>query len=146
MTFIDIVIIIVLLGGMAVGFSRGIARSLGSLLAILVAVVVCHTIGRGQSIPTNILIFAVSYVVVLLLSSAIHKLAKMTFLGPIDRLLGAAFVAVEYMVGLSMLMNLWIWLRSMTGEPETSWIGDVWAQKVIALGPWLMGCLSTLSH
>lgn len=146
MTFIDIVIVIVLLGGLAVGFSRGITRSLGSVAAIVVAVLACHTIGSGQSIPTNILIFAVAYVVVMLLSSVIHKMVKMTFLKPLDRLAGAAFVAVEYMTGLSLLMNLWIWLRSMTSTPETAWIDDVWAQKVIALGPWLMGCLSTLSH
>ena len=146
MTFIDIVIVIVLLGGLGVGFSRGITRSLGSVAAVVVAVIACHTLGRGQSVPTNMLIFAVAYIVVLLLSSALHNLIKMTFLKPLDRLLGAAFVAVEYMVGLSLLMNLWIWLRSMTGTPETSWIGDVWAQKVIALGPWLMGCLSTLGH
>ncbi|HJE38572.1 MAG TPA: CvpA family protein [Candidatus Amulumruptor caecigallinarius] len=145
MTFIDTVIVIVVLGGLAVGFSRGITRSLGSLAAIVVAVLACRTIGRGQSIPANILIFAAAYAVVMLLSSAIHKIVKMTFLKPLDRLLGAVFVAAEYIVGLSLLMNLWIWLRSMTSTPETAWTGDVWAQKVIDAGPWLMGCLSTLS-
>ena len=46
MTFIDIVIVIVLLGGLGVGFSRGITRSLGSVAAIVVAVIACHTIGQ----------------------------------------------------------------------------------------------------
>lgn len=146
MSFIDIVIIIVMLGGLAVGFSKGITRSLSSIAALIVAVLACRTIGSGQSVQTNILIFAIAYAVVMVLGSALHRLIKMTFLKPLDRLLGAVYVAGEYMVGLSLIMNLWIWLRSMTGTPETAWIGDVWAQKVIDLGPWLMGCLSTLSH
>ena len=117
MTFIDTVIVIVVLGGLAVGFSRGITRSLGSLAAIVVAVLACRTIGRGQSIPANILIFAAAYAVVMLLSSAIHKIVKMTFLTPLDRLLGDVFVAAELVVGLKLPGNRWTGLASIDATP-----------------------------
>lgn len=139
MSSIDIVIIIVILGGLAVGYKRGLTRSLGSVAALIISTIACRIIGANQSLPTNMLIFAVCYAIVLFAASTLHKIVNKAFLGPLDRLGGALFVAIEYVTGLSLIMNLLIWMRSMAGETLYPFGDSRWAQAVLHFMPWLIG-------
>lgn len=145
MSFIDIVIVLMALGGIAVGWKRGIVRCLGGVAGIVLGIVACHLLGKGQSVAVNVLIFAAAYIIVVLCSRGLSKLVHALFLGPFDRLLGAAFVAFEYLVGLSVLLNLYVWARSLAGTPDAALAADSWGQRVLELMPWLTGCLSTLN-
>lgn len=117
MSFIDIVIIIMLLGGLVIGYRKGFMASLGSVAALVVACLACRFLGAGRDIPSNLLIFIVAYVTVRLLANLLRRVIHAIALGPIDRLAGAMFVALEYMVGLSLILNVWLWLRSLAEMP-----------------------------
>lgn len=146
MSFLDIVIIIMLLGGLVIGFRKGLVASLGALGAVLLGCVACHLLGTGRGVPANMLIFVVTYVLVLLLSRAIRSLVHAVALGFIDRLGGALFVAFEYMLGLSVLLNLLLWLRSMVeSEPPGFVTASRWGDSLVALMPWFTGCLKSLT-
>ncbi|MCM1336064.1 MAG: CvpA family protein [Candidatus Amulumruptor caecigallinarius] len=145
MNFLDIVIIIMLLGGLVVGFRKGLVASLGALLAVALACVACHLLGSGRGVPANILIFVVAYVTVLLLSRMLRTVIHAVALGFVDRAAGALFVAFEYMLGLSLLLNLFLWLRSLAdASPPAFMATSRWGDSLVALMPWFTGCLQSL--
>lgn len=146
MNFLDIVIIVMLLGGLVMGYRKGLVASLGAVGAVVVSCVACHLLGAGRSVPANMLIFVVGYVTTFLLARMIRSLVRAVALGFLDRLAGALFVAFEYLLGLSILLNLYLWLRSLVGAAPPGFMASSrWGDDLVALMPWFTGCLQSLT-
>lgn len=121
MNYIDFIIVLVVLVGALYGLIKGVFRQLGSLGGFVAGILVARFFGRSFGsllqqmfdLPTGVsriiaysLLFLVVYLVCLQLMKLIHHLSHQVALGWLDRLGGALFGAVKYLVILSILLNL----------------------------------------
>ncbi len=111
MNFIDITLGILLLWGLIRGFSKGLFVSLASLVALVVGIYIAihfsHVTGAyldqyvdWQKGTMNLVAFAVTFVLVVLLISLagklLTKIADFAALGILNKLLGAAFGVLKF--------------------------------------------------
>lgn len=121
MNYIDFVIVLVVLVGTLYGLIKGIFRQLGSLGGFVAGVLVSRLFGGSFAsllqqmfdLPVGVsrvvaysLLFLLVYLVCLQLMRLIHHFSHQVALGWLDRLGGALFGAVKYLVILSILLNL----------------------------------------
>lgn len=136
----DIVILAISVAGALIGFRRGFLRSLGAIAAVIVAIFVCRSVVSFTSVAANIAVFIVVYLTVRMLASLLRVLSKMMMLGPLDRVCGAAFVAFEYLLGVSMMLNLWVNFRTwLSPEYEPSFTESRIVEPVMKLYPKITG-------
>ena len=123
MSALDILILLMVAGGLLVGFVRGLTTELLNLaawVAGIVAVRLFHSPladrlvdwtggGASASILAFALLFLPVYGGVKLFAKAVGSRAKRSVLGPIDRLLGAGFGAVK---GI-LIATLWFLLMNI---------------------------------
>ena len=116
MSALDIFVILLLLGGGAVGFVRGFVYELLSLMAWAAAIAMIklfHTqlsgglaepvgTGAGASVLAFALLFVPTFILVKLLARSIGGKARRSILGPIDRALGAGFGVVKGLLAATL--------------------------------------------
>lgn len=116
MSALDIFVILLLLGGGAVGFVRGFVYEIISLLAWAAAIAMIklfHTqlsTGLTSSVGTNegasvlafALLFIPTFIVVKLLARSIGGKARRSLLGPVDRVLGGGFGVVKGLLAATL--------------------------------------------
>lgn len=168
MAAIDILILIVFVGAVIYGFRRGIIRQLGAFAALFAAVLACRcfgdaatdimlsltggdaeasseaaaTVDYSAGVLGNVALFLMVYVVVKLLAGGLRTVAKALFMGPIDSVLGAVFTILEWMMGLSLALNLWTAIFPESALMKASELGNGLALKsIMDLGPWMLGIL-----
>lgn len=137
-TALDIVVIVLIGGGMIFGWLRGFVAEVLSLLAWFLAILalrtlytpVSHALARpigtesGASVLTFILIFGVVFFLGKLASRRIGRRVRDSFISPLDRVLGAAFGALKGLIGatiLFMVLNIafsFSFLGGGGGRPE----------------------------
>ena len=137
-TALDIVVILLVGGGMVFGWLRGFVAEVLSLLAWFLAILalrtlyspVSHALARpigtesGASVLTFILIFGVVFLLGKLASRRIGRRVRDSFVSPLDRVLGAAFGALKGLIGatiLFMILNIafsFSFLGGGGGRPE----------------------------
>lgn len=164
MTFVDILLILILVLGGWIGFRKGIITQIGSLAAIVVAVIVCRVAGSvivdlildahpawqadsikrfSVSVITNCAIYIVVYYAVILFARLLKSVTHAVLLGPIDRIAGAAFTIAKYFLIISLLLNLYIAIFPRTSLLSKSRIaGGQAVELVIGFAPWLLDTLS----
>ncbi len=143
MNFADIIIILILLGGIAAGWKRGLIRGVGNLLADLIALFIAwriydpvagwvegilHWSSNLCHVLSFILIFSVASALLLLLVYTIDRmfnwLAIIPFLKTINRAGGAVFgfarggLLVSIWLYVLTLFPLWPWL---VGQLDGAW-------------------------
>jgi membrane protein required for colicin V production len=113
---LDIFVIILLLGGGAVGFVRGFVYELFSLLAWAAAIAMIKlfhsqlSIGMGALVDTPpaaavlafALLFVPTFVLVKMLARSIGGRARRSILGPVDRALGGGFGLVKGLLAATL--------------------------------------------
>ena len=116
MSALDIFVILLLLGGGAVGFVRGFVYELLSLLAWVAAIVMLalfHTQlaeGLGSVVDTYAaaavlafaLLFVPTFIVVKLLARSIGGKTRRSLLGPVDRVLGGGFGVIKGLLAATL--------------------------------------------
>jgi membrane protein required for colicin V production len=105
MTALDIFVILLLLGGGAVGFMRGFAYEVLSLLAWVAAIAMIKLFhgqlsqglgtvvgtAEGASVLAFALLFVPTFILVKLMARSIGGATRRSLLGPVDRALGGGF-------------------------------------------------------
>jgi membrane protein required for colicin V production len=113
---LDIFVILLLLGGGAIGFVRGFVYEILSLLAWAAAIAMiklfhtqlstglAHAVGtaEGASVLAFALLFIPTFILVKLLARSIGGKAKRSLLGPVDRALGGGFGVVKGLLAATL--------------------------------------------
>lgn len=121
MNYIDFIIALIVLVGALYGLIKGVFRQLGSLGGFVAGVLVSRLFGASfasllqqmfdlsegvSCVIAYSLLFLLVYLVCLQLMRLVHHFSHQVALGWLDRLGGALFGAVKYLVILSILLNL----------------------------------------
>ena len=120
LTALDIIVLLLVGGGLVLGFMRGFVTEVLSLLAWVAAIVALKAlhgpvsaslvglIGTrgGAAVLAFALIFLIVFVAVKLLARRIGGVTRQSLIGPIDRLLGAGFGALKGLIGATLLYLL----------------------------------------
>jgi membrane protein required for colicin V production len=137
-TALDIVVILLIGGGMVFGWLRGFVAEVLSLLAWFLAILalrtlytpVSHALERpigtasGASVVAFLLIFGLVFFGGKLVSRRIGRRVRDSFISPLDRVLGAAFGALKGLIFatiLFMVLNIvysFSFLSGSGGRPE----------------------------
>jgi membrane protein required for colicin V production len=137
-TALDIVVIVLVGGGMLFGWLRGFVAEVLSLLAWFLAILalrilytpVSHALERpigtasGASVVAFLLIFGIVFLGGKLASRRIGRRVRDSFISPLDRVLGAAFGALKGLIFatiLFMVLNIvysFGFLSGSGGRPE----------------------------
>lgn len=159
MTKLDIVILIVFVVSVAVGFRKGMIVQAGSLGGIVFGVLLSHLAGDwlagviaahggdGAGVPTyvdsvlaNIVLFVAGYLSVKAVAHFFKQLTHALSLGALDRIGGALFSLFQWMLVLSLLLNLWVVIKPGTNFCAMSTLGNGHAiEAIMALAPGLLG-------
>lgn len=161
MTTLDIVILVMFVGSVAWGFYKGIIVQAGALGGLVFGVILCHfagdwlaaqiagtQIGSGNSsepgyvdsVLANIILFIAGYLGVKAVAHFFKNVTHALALGGLDRVAGALFSLFEWMLVLSILLNVWVLIKPQTNVHALSTLGNGHAIEVImALAPKLLG-------
>lgn len=116
MTALDIFVVLLLLGGAAVGFVRGFVYEVLSLLAWVAAIVMIklfHTqlsaglaphvgTAEGAAVLAFALLFIPTFILVKIAARSIGWKTRRSILGPVDRLLGGGFGLVKGLLAATL--------------------------------------------
>jgi membrane protein required for colicin V production len=119
-TALDIVVILLVGGGMVFGWLRGFVAEVLSLLAWFLAILalrvlhapVAHALERpigtasGAAVLAFVLIFGLVFFGGKLVSRRIGRRVRDSFISPLDRVLGAAFGALKGLIGATILFMI----------------------------------------
>lgn len=156
MEAIDIILLIVVVVGGFMGFSKGCVAQLGSIAALIAGVIAARLFGPtvvdyisdGSSIFDTVagyaLAFAVAYLVVFVISRILKLTINSLCLGIVDRLAGAAFKIFEWGLVLSLLLN--VYLISIGDDAELCNPSKPWRKVVVDLAPTTLGYLTNLHN
>lgn len=153
MTIIDIVIIVLALVGGVIGWRKGLTGQVGAIFALIFAIVMCRWFGQDAvayftdaddslqtRLLTTILVYialaAVSYLGVRLLAGFVGLVFKALHISVINRGAGALFGAFEYLLGLSLLLNLWV---AIFKETELRSSSSTVNEALLDLAPSVLG-------
>ncbi len=154
MTTLDVIILIVFVGAVAYGFYRGVIVQVGAVAAILFAVVLCRLGGEplaefiaGDDAPSSldlvvakVIAFVVGYLSVRVVASLFKKATHALSLGGLDRLGGVVFSLFQWMLVLSLLINLWLVIKPDPPLSELSTLANGHAAPaIVRLAPAVLG-------
>lgn len=154
MTTLDVIILAVFAGSVAYGFYRGVIVQVGAVAAILFAVVLCRLGGyplaefiAGDGEPSSIdvvvakvIVFVAGYLGVRVVASLFKKVTHSLSLGGLDRLGGAVFSLFQWMLVLSLLLNLWLVIKPDASLAEMSTLANGYAAPaIVRLAPAVLG-------
>jgi membrane protein required for colicin V production len=115
LTALDIIVLLLVGGGLVFGFIRGFVFEVLSLFAWVAAIVALklfHTplttalagsIGTGSAVLAFALLFGIVFILGRLLARRIGGATKRSVIGPVDRLLGGGFGALKGLIGATLL-------------------------------------------
>ena len=117
LTALDILVLLLVGGGLVFGFLRGFifeVLSLFAWVAAIIALKMFHTpvtarlvepvgTGSGAAVLAFVLIFGVVFVVGKMLARRIGGATRNSVVGPVDRVLGGGFGALKGLIGATLL-------------------------------------------
>ncbi len=148
----EIFLLIVTVGAALLGFRSGLVRQIGSLAGIIAAIIACRIFGpqlaeywsssaSGASEAAMYYIFAyaavaiVAYLVMVLVARLARSIIHGLCLGIIDRLAGALFKVLEWLLVCSLAYNLWVAVMPDSAPAD----GEIWKQRLLTLAPTVIG-------
>lgn len=116
-TALDIIVLLLVGGGIVSGFIRGFVQEVLSLVAWLAAIIalkifhepvsayLLQPVGThaGAAVLAFALIFGIVFLAGRLLAGRMGKATKKSVVGPVDRVLGAGFGALKGLIGATLL-------------------------------------------
>ena len=113
MNYVDFTILLIAVVGFLYGLIKGVIRQVGSLGGFIAGIVVSRFFGNSFSallremfdLPEGVS-RVIAYIICVQLMRLIHHITHHVALGWLDRLAGALFGAVKYLVILSIVLNL----------------------------------------
>ena len=129
MSAIDIVIFLLVIVGLLVGYIKGLVSQITTLCGIVLGLLACNLLGDMakqifvQLVPecttwpsadvtvnalANIVLFVAVFIVVVLIGRGLRAAVNTLKLGFLDKILGAAFCTLKYVLVLSVALNLWL--------------------------------------
>ncbi len=156
MEAIDIILLVVVVVGGIMGFSKGIVAQLGSIAALIAGVIAARLLGPtvvdfisdGSSIFGTVAGYGLAFAVAYLAVFAIARLLKLTIhtlcLGIVDRLAGAAFKILEWGLVLSLALN--VYLLAIGDDAELCNPSKPWRKVAVDLAPTTLGYLTNLHN
>lgn len=141
LTALDIVVLLLVVGGAGLGVLRGFVTEILSLFAWVAAVIVVrmlHTpvtallggvVGTqsGAAVLAFVLLFGVTFIAGKLLAASLGRRTRTSILGPVDRVLGFGFGAIKGLL-LATLLFLAANLASDTiyggGSARPAWMSE----------------------
>jgi len=160
MAYLDIVIIGILAVAALWGYHKGLVAQIGAIAAIIVGIVACRMLGPdavamvcpegsddispmryyGITILVYAVIYFVAYYGVILVSRLLRLALKTVLLGPLDHIGGAAFNIAKFVLVISFLLNLYLFLRpdaNLCNESQV--MGGKMIEKIISVAPAVVG-------
>ena len=160
MTTLDIIILIVFAGSVLIGFRSGLLKQVGSLGGLVAGIVLCrlgsawlsaviagHEANGDPSAPTytdivlaHLILFIAGFCCVKTVAHFCRQLTHALSLGIVDRLGGVVFCLFEWMLVLSLILNLWRIVKPPTSIAAMSTLANGHAAPaIVALAPKVLG-------
>lgn len=126
MNSLDIILLVPVGIGLIVGAYRGLVKELSSLAAIIMAIVVAklfssvfakilidfvHLSSTFASILAYLILFIATILIVRMFSNLLEKIFDKLALGGLNKLLGAVFGGLKFLLIVSVLLNLIVLLN-----------------------------------
>ena len=125
MTLLDIIIVVLALAGAFVGWRKGLTGQLGAVAGVLAAIILCRWFGNDLAMafsepgdtPSTIMLHTVlayvalalgAYVGVRIIAHFVGTVTRTLHLSAVNRAAGAVFGIFEWLLGFSLLLNLWV--------------------------------------
>ncbi|MGM9861770.1 MAG: CvpA family protein [Muribaculaceae bacterium] len=159
MDALDILILIVTVTALVMGYIKGLISQAAQICGVVGGVVLSRLFGGvvaraisgdgGAPEPSSeaaayAIVFVVCYVAVWLASRALKRLIGAVSLGVVDHIGGALFRAVEWLLGLSLAINVYAGLtddRSVIADADKPW-----REPVADLAPAALGYLHDMAN
>lgn len=160
MGVIDIIIIVLITGGVVRGAYKGFIRQLSSLGGIVLGIIACRVFGdwaskilsalvpelkelpfadTAISILGHVVLFIFVYINIALIATMMRGITNKLSLGMFDKTAGAILCVFKYLLALSLLLNLWFLLKPSSSIFSSSHILDGSLLKfVIDIAPWVI--------
>ena len=154
MTTLDVLILAVFVGAVVIGFMRGIIVQVGAVGAVIFGVILaritgveCAQLFAGEEGPTELdivlgkfLMFIAGYLIVRVIAALCRKITHSLQLGALDRIGGVFFTLFEWMLVLSLLVNLWLVIKPEPPLSELSTLAHGHAaEELVKLAPTVLG-------
>ncbi len=167
MSITDIIILIIIAVGLFMGWRKGLIAQLGKIAALIAGVVACRVFGdkvamwlvEAMSNPDDaaetpllwvtlayIVVFLGVYFVVTALYSCLRKAVHLITTSLIDRLAGALFRALLYLMAVSLALNLWLLISPGSAVAMSRLVHTrVFGISILTLAPATLGAATTAS-
>lgn len=158
MTTLDIAILTVFVGSAAIGFRKGIVKQIGSLGGIVAGVIICRIGGTWltgmiadnpeapeytDSILAKVILFLAGYISVRCIAHFLRQVTRALRAEALDRIAGAVFSIFQWMLVMSLLLNLWLIIKPATDFCAMSTLANGHAiNAILSLAPAVMGWAS----
>lgn len=159
---IDVLIIVVAISAVILGWRKGLVAKLGKLIAILAGIVctrlwaptvaplIFGTPAPGDSADVSLLstaaayviVFLTVYLIVILLCSGLRSILRLAHISVLDRIGGAIFTLFQYMLLVSLALNLWVVIfpdSTVRSHPAVTGGCDIIGTSVLNLAPDIFG-------
>lgn len=175
MTTVDTIITIVVLGAAFLGYRKGLVMQLASLGAVVAAIVGCRLWGAevadifagpqpteeatlqgtamalGRHYLATVLgravLFSAIFIGVRVVTRFCRSVTRAMHIGFLDRIGGALFSCFEWLLGLSLIFNLWLVIRPSANIHTISTMFNGHAgEAIVEFAPMVLGyCLKLAS-
>lgn len=167
MNLLDIILLMVIAAALLLGMRKGIISQIGDIAAIVAGVAVCRlmperamqlshlALGDRMSDVASagliekgigyILLFIVVYLAVKIVARLLRMITSATMMGPVDRVCGSLFMMAKCLLGLSIVLNVWLFLSDKPSLTEGCHenLRPV-HEAVIGFAPTLLGALQDI--
>ncbi len=148
MSAIDILIIIIIAIGGFLGFSKGILAQLGQIAGLILGIIAARLFGPqvcemfGEPTVTTVvasyaIVFLLGYGLTWLVVKMVRTAVRTVHLGILDRLAGAAFKIAEWVILLSLVLNVAMLVTHDDAELRRP--DKPWREAVLDAAPKLLG-------
>lgn len=161
MYFIDIVILLLVIAGAVIGYMKGILSQISSICGVVLGLIVCNIFGGvatdifmavvpesakwpaasiTASAMAHIILFILVFLSVMLASNAIRSMFKSLNVGEIDKAGGVVLCIFKYLIGLSILLNMWHFISPNSDTFTTRHaLNNVPFEVVLDMAPFTLG-------
>jgi len=158
MAFIDLLIVVLAAFGAFTGYRKGLLSGIGSAAGLLIGIIVCRLAGDAfysmmaaghpswaespyaGRVMAEIILFAIVYAATVIAAGFAKSIIHSLCLGGFDRIGGAAFGALKYLLLLSIVLNLIYVIDPAASIFHSSdLLGGLCLKAVMRLGPWIWG-------
>lgn len=115
LTALDIIVLLLVGGGLVFGFMRGFVTEILSLLAWVAAIlalklfhdpasaILTPSIGSGAPIAAFVIVFGIVFILGKLIAGRIGAATRRSLVGPVDRVLGGGFGALKGLIFATLI-------------------------------------------